>query len=223
MGLSRKNSEPHRVLGIRADADLQEIMDAFVKLEARWRPDRNPGDELAQARYQRIQQSFEVMAGRCGLHPAGEMGMRVGTRQAPEGRRTGPSVLRNRFELSVRVGKLKQAFDHYMDLTAVDVRQTKKDNGLSFTFLKAILRRTPEDKAIYDAESYLRRARHQTEGYYNIHELVSLVRGLDTHVKTGRFDRIIIDYLNRAEKEVERRTQHVEQALATLRHKAPQP
>lgn len=55
-------SDPYEVLGVSQDASADEIKAAFRKLAAKHHPDRNPGDDSAQARFKEINAAYQVLS-----------------------------------------------------------------------------------------------------------------------------------------------------------------
>ena len=52
----------YEVLGVKRTATTTEIRRAYRKLARKFHPDINPGDRLAEVRYQRISEAFEVLS-----------------------------------------------------------------------------------------------------------------------------------------------------------------
>lgn len=54
--------DPYEVLGIGHNASAAEIKTAFRRLAARHHPDRNPGDEQAQARFTELNTAYQILS-----------------------------------------------------------------------------------------------------------------------------------------------------------------
>jgi energy-coupling factor transporter ATP-binding protein EcfA2 len=50
------------VLGVPRDATAAQIKKAFRKLAMQWHPDRNPGDKIAEARFKKIAEAYEILS-----------------------------------------------------------------------------------------------------------------------------------------------------------------
>lgn len=51
----------YKVLGVKRDADAEEIRKAFRKLARQYHPDANPDDKAAEARFKEISEAYEVL------------------------------------------------------------------------------------------------------------------------------------------------------------------
>lgn len=54
--------DPYEVLGVRRDAQPDEIKAAFRKLAAQHHPDKNPGDEGAHDRFKKINAAYQILS-----------------------------------------------------------------------------------------------------------------------------------------------------------------
>lgn len=52
----------YETLGVKVNANAEDLRRAFRQLAVQFHPDRNPGDAKAEARYQTISQAYEVLA-----------------------------------------------------------------------------------------------------------------------------------------------------------------
>lgn len=52
----------YEILGIVKSASQEEITKAYRKLSKQWHPDRNVGDDEAKAKYQHVQEAYEVLS-----------------------------------------------------------------------------------------------------------------------------------------------------------------
>lgn len=59
-------SECHyTVLGVRKNADADEIKKAYRKLALKWHPDKNPDEqEIAEKKFKQIANAYEVLSDR---------------------------------------------------------------------------------------------------------------------------------------------------------------
>lgn len=51
----------YKTLGITPDSSQEEIKLAYRKLAMQWHPDRNPGDPVAQEKFQAISEAYEIL------------------------------------------------------------------------------------------------------------------------------------------------------------------
>jgi len=56
-----KRKDYYKLLGIEKDATDTDIKKAYRKLAVRWHPDKNPGDEEAEAKFKDIQEAHETL------------------------------------------------------------------------------------------------------------------------------------------------------------------
>ena len=54
--------DPYDVLGVSTSASAEEIQKAYRKLSKKHHPDRNPGDQQADATYKEVQAAYEVLS-----------------------------------------------------------------------------------------------------------------------------------------------------------------
>jgi curved DNA-binding protein CbpA len=53
------------VLGVRKNADADEIKKAYRKLALKWHPDKNPDEqEIAEKKFKQIANAYEVLSDR---------------------------------------------------------------------------------------------------------------------------------------------------------------
>ena len=52
----------YEVLGVRKNANQEEIKRAYVKLARRYHPDKNPGDEEAERKFREASEAYEVLS-----------------------------------------------------------------------------------------------------------------------------------------------------------------
>lgn len=62
-------SEASTVLGVPRDADEKEIKKAYRTLAKEYHPDRNPGDDAAEAKFKRVQEAYEILTNRIEPEP----------------------------------------------------------------------------------------------------------------------------------------------------------
>ncbi len=195
-------------------SDLIQIAAAYSALSDRWKPEKNPGDELAALRFHRITEAFREMCTAQGFYPY-EAYDPIPPVQQPvfhnQAQRT------EHFNMRARVVGLVCRFNDYLELSAIDVDAVKRESGLRFTFLKATLRRGDDDRAVYEAKCALRRAQTEARSEHGLRDLKTMLAGFVMNVDAGRLDRIMPRYIEKAEKAVEVRTQAFNDALAILK------
>lgn len=62
--------DPYVILGVRPDAEQDEIRRAYRQLARLYHPDANPGDERAAARFRMVQRAYETLSGQPGSDAA---------------------------------------------------------------------------------------------------------------------------------------------------------
>lgn len=210
---SRAEKPAHEVLGVERGSDLIQIASAYSALSGRWAPEKNPGDELAALRHRRITDAFREMCAAQGFYPY-EAYAAIPPVKQPEFNNHGQRM--EHFNMRTRVVDLVSRFNDYLELSACNIDAVKRDSGLRFTFLKAVLRRRDEDRAVYDAERTLRHAQAEVRSEQGLCEIKTMLSGFVMNVDAGRVDRILPKFLERVEKAVEERTQAFKGGLAVL-------
>lgn len=217
----RVEKSAHEILGVPRDSDLIEISAAYSALSGRWAPEKNPGDELAALRFRRITEAFREMCAAQGFYPYEAYD------PIPPAK---PRVFHNyaqraeHFNMRARVVGLVCGFNEYLKLsTSCDVDALKQECGLRFTFLKAVLRRRDDDRAVYAAECTLRKAQAEVRSEYGLREWETMLAGFVMNVNAGRLDRIQPVYLGRVQKAIDDRTQAFHDAIAVLKRAGKTP
>lgn len=54
-------NDPYKVLGVRKDADADDIKKAYRKLAKQLHPDLNPGDEAVEQRFKEVSQAYSIL------------------------------------------------------------------------------------------------------------------------------------------------------------------
>ena len=100
----------------------------------------------------------------------------------------------------------------------------KTERGLSFTFLKSTFRRSEEDRALWAAESYLRRGHEGGSGlYYNYRDLGTVVNELRHYLRANEVHLLNPGVIDMAEDDLRHRRILFEQAAGILKGNGPQP
>ena len=210
-----KTEKPaHEILGVEQGSDLIQIAAAYSALSDRWKPEKNPGDELAALRFRRITEAFREMCAAQGFYPYEAYDPIPPVRQPVF---HSHAQRAKHFNIRARVVGLVCRFNDYLELSASDIDAVKRESGLRFTFLKAALRRGDDDRAVYEAECALRRAQSEARSEHGLRDLKTMLAGFVMNVDAGRLDRIMPQYIEKAEKAVEDRTQAFHGALAVLK------
>lgn len=56
-----KSSRLYQILKVARNATQEQILQAFRKLSLRYHPDRNPGDETAEAKFKEVQHAYDIL------------------------------------------------------------------------------------------------------------------------------------------------------------------
>ena len=51
----------YEVLGVGRDASEREVKKAYKRLAMKFHPDRNPGDEEAEASFKEVKEAYEIL------------------------------------------------------------------------------------------------------------------------------------------------------------------
>ncbi|MBU0799411.1 MAG: J domain-containing protein [Alphaproteobacteria bacterium] len=233
MASTPSHKPPHEILGVTPDADILELSLAFSKLAKRWNPETNPGDELAAQRFKRINAAFEEMCRAQGfkampdpLHDQQVINFAVDGFNFPvEPPRveTKEDKIRN-FHLRARVGQLVQRWNLHMKFVNDRDRivdEIKAEQGDRFTHLKAIFRRSAEDKTLWAAERYLRSGGEAGLGGTSLRTLAKMVSAFQSHMNFRSLHLINEMSLEMVEEELDLRISQTDQALEIMRHQRP--
>src|SRR5690606_23112990 len=52
----------YEVLGVKRDADAEEIKKAYRKLAVKYHPDKNPGDKTAEEKFKELGEAYEALS-----------------------------------------------------------------------------------------------------------------------------------------------------------------
>src|SRR5215207_2321602 len=55
-------TDPYRALGVDKKASEEELKKAYRKLVRQYHPDKNPGDDVAEARFKEVQSAYDVLS-----------------------------------------------------------------------------------------------------------------------------------------------------------------
>src|SRR5215213_6752892 len=94
-------SSPYEALGVPKNASADEVKKAYRKLVREYHPDKNPGDEAAEARFKEVQTAYDVLSDPDKRKQYDVMGSVNGRRGGAEQRERGQRG--NDVEVEVRV------------------------------------------------------------------------------------------------------------------------
>ena len=127
----------------------------------------------------------------------------------------------------VRINRLCQDWADYsraVNRRHQTVDALKAERGLSMTFLKSILRRTDEDKAVWNAESYLRHGIEESTGlHYSYRNLSTVINELRHRLRANELEYIASYAIDMAEDDLRDRRIMFQQALGIIQGKKPAP
>jgi len=55
------NADFYEMLGVSSDTDEKGLKSAFRKLAMKYHPDRNPGDDAAEAKFKELNEAYETL------------------------------------------------------------------------------------------------------------------------------------------------------------------
>ena len=141
--------------------------------------------------------------------------------------RTRAEDAREMLNRRIRINRLQQdwtAYNRMIHRRHETVDALKAERGLSFTFLKNVIRRTDDDRALWAAESYLRRGHESGEGlHYDLRSLGIVINELRHHLRANELDLINPWAIDMAEDDLRHRRIMFEQAVGILKGKGPEP
>ena len=254
MAFEGSKRQPHEILGVKPDADLIEITVAFNRLAPRCNPQFHPGDEVAAMRFKRLREAFETMSAAQGFkptpdpffgddnfhfapprqtafnyRPADKHSEYAHAAELIQQRRqkTRGEEAQELLNRRVRINRLTQDWTDYCRAIGrrhETVDSLKAERGLSFTFLKSVLRRSEKDRELWNAETYLRRGHEGESGlYYNFRDFGTVMLELRHYLRANEVDRLNTALIDTLEEDLQHRRMLLNQAIAILKGKGPQP
>lgn len=234
MGREYPRKQPHEILGVKPDADLDTLIEAFGRQMKRWEPEEHRGDELAVARVRRLKDSFAAMAGKRGFTPefdrTGVGGAAVPSRdeivaqmgpvqQRPEKILTRAEKIAL-FKMRGRVGQLILRWNEhvkFMNDRHKIIDEIRQEQGDRFTRLKVLFRRSDEDLTRWAAERYLRAGGENGHHVISTRELNFAVSRLENMIRFNDIGEINQAYLELVEEAVDLRVSQARQALEIMK------
>src|SRR5882672_8288164 len=86
------------ILGVKRDADEEEIKKAYRKLAVKFHPDKNPGDKTAEESFKELGEAYEVLSDPQKRAAYDQFGHAAFDRRAGGGFHDPTEVFRNVFE-----------------------------------------------------------------------------------------------------------------------------